>query len=245
MKLVQLNIEGDAHLEKVAPFLAAENADVVCIQEIFKSDMQSVCSLPHVVFLPMLLDTKRGGDIDERGIALFSRNQPSNTLMHYYYKPHPELHMQDRTSMETKRTSIQHGIIIADIMPGVRLATVHHTWTQNGDSPSEYQKHDTRELVAFMKTQPPTILCGDFNTPRGFNECYDMLIEYFEDCVPAEYTSSMHMPLHRVRNNPVVSKEVARYMVDYIFRTPDAARVRDVSMKCGMSDHCALTAQIG
>ncbi len=245
MRLIQLNIEGDAHIEKVQSFLASEHADVLCVQEVFKSDIAALSSLPHVAFMPMMLKAKQDGSIDELGVAICSEQAPLRTDVHYYFSPHDELRMHDSTSIEAHRASIRYGIIMAEILPGIRIATTHHTWTPHGNTPNEYQKHDTNELVAFLKTQPPMILCGDFNTPRGYNECYDLLTTYLEDCVPAAYTSSMHMPLHRLRSDPIASKEIAQYMVDYIFRTPGAPEVRDVSMKCGMSDHCALLAHIG
>jgi endonuclease/exonuclease/phosphatase family metal-dependent hydrolase len=244
MKLVQVNIEGDAHLPLVQDFIVSERPDVLCVQEIFKQDIPRVSTLPHVTFMPMLLERRADGSLDERGVVLMSSQEQSNTVVQYYYKPTETLVEQDRTSQETKRKTIQHGVIMTTIA-GVRIGTVHHTWTQNGDDPSAYQIQDTEALMKYIQTVEPMILCGDFNIPRGYNSCYEILTSYFEDCVPRTYASSMHIPLHRVRNNPAVAAEVARYMVDYIFRTPGAAPVRDVVMKCGMSDHCALIAQIG
>ncbi|MFM2415011.1 MAG: hypothetical protein RI911_704 [Candidatus Parcubacteria bacterium] len=244
MKLLQLNIEGDAHLPLVSNFIALENPEVLCIQEVFKRDIPIISGLPHVTFLPMLLERRSDGFLDERGIALMSSHVQEDTVLHYYYKPTDDLKEQDRTSQETKRKTIQHGVISATI-GGVRIATLHHTWTQDGDKPSEYQKADTRAFMEYIKTVPPVVVCGDFNIPRGHSTCYEMLTEYFEDCVPLTYASSMHIPLHRVRTNPAVAAEVEKYMVDYIFRTPGAASVGNVVMKCGMSDHCALVAEIG
>ncbi len=244
MKLVQINIEGDAHLTLVCDFIAAERPDVLCMQEVFKQDIPRISSLPYVTFMPMILERRTDGSLDERGVVLMSSHAQSNTVVHYYYKPTEALVEQDRTNQETKRKTIQHGIISTEI-DGVRVATLHHTWTQDGDKPSEYQKTDTQALMEYIRTMPPTIVCGDFNIPRGYNSCYETLTQYFEDCVPHTYTSSMHIPLHRVRTNPPVAAEVARYMVDYIFRTPGAAPVHAVVMKCGMSDHCALIADIG
>lgn len=244
MKLVQLNIEGDAHLPLVSEFILGESPDVLCLQEVFRKDITHISALPHVTFMPMILERRADGSLDERGIAILSQLPQEGTTIHYYYKPHDVLVEQDRTNQETKRQSIQHGVIMTTIA-GIRVGTVHHTWTQNGDDPSMYQIQDTEALMRYMQTVEPTIICGDFNIPRGYNSCYELLTNYFEDCVPRTYTSSMHIPLHRVRNNPAVAAEVARYMVDYIFRTPGAAAVRNVLMKCGMSDHCALVAEIG
>jgi endonuclease/exonuclease/phosphatase family metal-dependent hydrolase len=107
--------------------------------------------------------------LDERGIAIFSKTPFMHTSTHYYFKPSEELREQDRTSEETKRTSVRHGVLTVELEGGLRIATVHHTWTQHGDKPSDYQKADTVALVEHLKTQPPCVITGDFNIPRGYN----------------------------------------------------------------------------
>jgi exonuclease III len=244
MKLIQLNVEGDAHLPLVKEFLTLEEPDVICLQEVFKKDLDSISPLRHTSFLPMLLERQSDGSLDERGIAICSRFEQTNHTRYYYHKPQEILLEQDKTNQETKRQTIQHGVLRTTI-DGISFASIHHTWTQHGHMPSDYQKKDTRVLMKYLQTIAPTIICGDFNIPRGYNECYNDLTAYLVDCVPDSIASSMYIPLHRVRTNPVVAAEVARYMVDYIFRTPKSPNVSGVTSKCGMSDHCALIATIG
>jgi endonuclease/exonuclease/phosphatase family metal-dependent hydrolase len=244
MKLLQLNVEKDAHTHLVRSFIASEKADVVCLQEVYKSDITYLTGMQHYVFLPMVIYSKKDGTFDESGIAICSHTPFTRTWQHYYFKPYDTIRELDRTNQETKRATIQHGVVFAELESGVTVATVHHTWTQDGDKPSEHQKKDTAALMDYLVTQPDHILCGDFNIPRGYNSCYETLTEHLEDCVPREYISSMHVPLHRLRVNPLVSAELEKYMVDYIFRTKNGPTVSNVEMHCGMSDHCALTADI-
>ncbi|MEA2056412.1 MAG: hypothetical protein U9O78_01685, partial [Patescibacteria group bacterium] len=41
MKLISVNIEGDKHLDKVLPFLKKEQANVICLQEIYEHQQKN------------------------------------------------------------------------------------------------------------------------------------------------------------------------------------------------------------
>lgn len=243
-KLVQLNIEGDAHIDLVSKFLHAQNADIVCLQEVFKKNMEELHVLPYSTFLLTMHRHDKNGEVSDFGVALFSREPITQSQYLYYAKPNNALGVFDRTSAETIRASSQRGVLFCELESGLKIATVHHTWTANGLEDA-YQVEDTHALIHVLADKSRYILCGDFNIPRGVNSCYQIITDSLNDCIPQTIASSMHIPLHRVRNNKEEATKVAGYMVDYIFRTPDAPQVANVQQFCGMSDHCAFVANIG
>jgi endonuclease/exonuclease/phosphatase family metal-dependent hydrolase len=85
-----------------------------------------------------------------------------------------------------------------------------------------------------MLGQRSIILCGDFNAPRG-REIFSRLAKRWHDNVPLHYVTSIDPKLHRA--GPL------QLMVDGVFSTTDY-RVRNVVLHQGVSDHCAITADI-
>jgi endonuclease/exonuclease/phosphatase family metal-dependent hydrolase len=242
-KLVQLNIEGDAHIPLVKDFLREQNPDIVCLQEVYKKDMGELCDLSHSAFLLTMNRPNKLGEVHPFGVAIFSRTPFLEVKELYYAKPEGEIKIFDRTSAETIRASSQRGVLLVELENGVCVGSVHHTWTPNGLE-DEFQIQDTHALVSILGNEKSHILCGDFNIPRGYNSCYDVVTASYEDCVPKTIKGSMHIPLHRVRNNTEEAKKMENYMVDYIFRTKDGPKVSNVRQYCGMSDHCALVAEV-
>ena len=55
IKLITLNIEGDKHFNSVLPFLQEQNADVVCLQEVFELDLDLFIDAlgGHITFTPL------------------------------------------------------------------------------------------------------------------------------------------------------------------------------------------------
>lgn len=242
-KLVQLNIEGDAHISLVQEFLLEQNPDIVCLQEVYEKDMDELCALPHRAFLLTMRRTSLSGEVHTFGVALYSRAPILAVERIYYTQPKGVLGVFDRSSVETIRNTSQRGVLFCEIENGVCVASVHHTWTKDGLSDA-YQRADTEALVNALSGKKPHILCGDFNIPRVHNDCYMKLLGAYEDCIPKDITCSLHVPLHRVRHDVIESQRVSQYMVDYIFRTKGAPNVTDVQQHCGMSDHCAFTALV-
>ena len=68
-----------------------------------------------------------------------------------------------------------------------------------------------------------------------------MLAAKYKDNVPVQYKTSIDVALHRLgKERP---EEFADKMVDGIFSTP-LYEVKNVEMKGGVSDHCALVATV-
>jgi endonuclease/exonuclease/phosphatase family metal-dependent hydrolase len=246
-KLLTLNIEGDKHLERIRPFIAEENPDIVCLQEAFRDDAQELLGSEfQIEFLPMCLKERKNGALAQWGVAVATRTPAQQVIREYYQQQTTTLVPYDGITIHTKRKTTWLGVVgvvIADGDKKLTVFTTHFTWTPDGAS-NEYQASDMKGLLSFLETQEPHVLCGDFNIPRKQNDIYPILAAHYTDHVPQEYETSMYLPLHRTKDDPVEGPRVASYMVDYILSTPDTYTIPPVVMQGNVSDHCALMTTI-
>ncbi len=244
VRLVSVNIEGDVHLELIAPFLARQGADIVCLQEVFRDDLQMFFGdASRVEFLPMSLKVNRQGGLADWGIAMATRLPVREAWNTYYYQPATELVPFDERA---KRQTVGHGVVgmrLTVASTELTVVTTHFTWTPDG-MPDTNQDTDIVALLNMLQPLEPHVLCGDFNIPREQNRHYRELAKRYTDHVPLNVLSSIHVPLHNARHRSGVSEKLGRLMVDYIFSTPDSYGINNVELHGGVSDHLALTATI-
>jgi endonuclease/exonuclease/phosphatase family metal-dependent hydrolase len=245
MKLLSANIEGDLHLDRVVPFVAEQKPAIVCLQEVFEADLPLILgtnSKPG--FLPMSIKIRKNGEPDAWGIAIATARSSVPVIREYYYRAPAETAGYDE---KAKRKTISHGVIGIEVETEdgpVTVCTTHFTWTPDG-LPDVNQETDMVKLLQILRGQKPHLLCGDFNIPRKQNRLYGTLAANYTDHVPADIESSIFLPLHYVRNDPVKCAKLATLMVDYIFSSPHSYCVDAVALHGGVSDHFALTAGIG
>ena len=168
MKLITLNIEKDKHFDRFIPFLRKENADVVCLQEVFEKDFEMIKQEVGMEgkFFGM---TRKMGKCQHtistggpEGIAILTNLLHSGINVEFY--------KGEGTVPECTGTSSQdRGIAYCTVEKGggkVTIGTTHFTWTPGG-SVTEEQKEDCKKLLKITEKFPKLILCGDFNAPRG------------------------------------------------------------------------------
>jgi len=238
MKIVSINIEKDAHLERVIDFVQKENPDVVCMQEVMES------TFPHLMsemgmygtFVPFVTLKNWGDGLDGRvmGIATFSREPHTIAGVHYYQ------------GTEGKLSDLEKGVDICEVHKNIARAvlavragkcvigTTHFTYTCDGE-PDEAQRKSLERMLKLLEPYENLVLCGDFNIPRP-NELYEKLKEEFTDNVPSIYHSSLDSKLHRV---PGLER-----MVDYVW-TRGGCEAGEVHFVEGVSDHCAVVTEVG
>ncbi len=128
MKLIQLNIEHDRHLDRVLSFFEVEQPDVMCLQEVFEEDLHLLAERfgMHTVFAPMTCTARRTGDcaILPEGIALLSRTPFSATTTRWYFKPDDTLPFCDDTQRDTVWQSLLTGTVEHNGVPVV-FGTTH------------------------------------------------------------------------------------------------------------------------
>jgi len=243
VKLISLNIEKSKHLDIVVPFLETQMPDVFCVQEIYESSVAIISAAlggAEHIFIPMT-GRPRENPPEIQGVGIFSRLPIRKREVKYYVgtsNPVPDSMQNDPTTYNLNNRMV----IICDIEKYgkiFRIATTHFTWTPDGN-PSEAQRTDMRTLLDILHEVGEFVLAGDFNAPRG-GEIFAKLTSRYKDNVPARYETSLDISLHRAgKTRP---QELADKMVDGILSTP-AYRVSNVEMISGVSDHCALVAEI-
>ena len=224
MKLVQLNIERDNHLERVLPFLEREQADVICLQEVFEEDLALFHGALGMesVFAPVTR-TKRmrpPHTLATQGVAILTRTQPTSSHSTYYRGGNGAV---PRHVDGTVREGAEQ----------YTVGTTHFMKSWHG-APDDYQRAHLPRLLEALNRYEELVFAGDFNIPRD-TELYRVLSEHYCDHVPCTYVSSLDPELHRVPG--------LRYLIDYIWST-NGHVVNNVRMTCGVSDHCALSGTV-
>ena len=213
MKLISLNVEGQKHWDLIDPFLDAEQADVICLQEVFEDDIKRLAGILNMeaTFMPMLLKLNSAGtDYGKQGIAIFSRSPIKNIVMQNYHVPNKELQKIDGTDEYSKQRTIRSCLLSTDVDQNgaiFTIATTHFTWTPDG-YPRDYQYAAAEKLLALLGSFPDIILCGDFNMPRGVNDIYERFVEKYQDGIPTNYASSIDLTLHRAGKDPIQAKKL-------------------------------------
>lgn len=232
IKLISLNIEGDKHFDTVIPFLQKENADSVCLQEVFEKDaLLFQEKLGYSTFLYGPLCTKKG---KSWGVCIFSKN-PLRLLQKTYYAGSEE-HVKEYDT-DNKFGSVQRLLLTAELTcnnTSYIIGTTHFTWTPNGQTNDE-QRVDMPNLLKALAIHEEIVLCGDFNAPRG-GDMWTTLAQHYKDNIPTHITNTLDPQFHR-------APSLVR-LVDGLFST-QSYRVSNVRVKNGISDHCAIIGNVG
>jgi endonuclease/exonuclease/phosphatase family metal-dependent hydrolase len=234
IKLLQLNIEKDKHLDKIEPFLQGQDISVACFEEVpetLVNPLAEAMRAPHFSFFPTL----RSKGIPE-GLMIASTH-PLKDIKSYHYAGDPVLHDHIKGSAYPEVGTFMRAALFATVAApsaSFRIGATHFTWTPDGSVTDEQRKH-LEQLFAALSEEPEFILCGDFNAPRG-GETWERIAARYRDTIPQEITSSLDGSLHRAGELP--------YVVDGIFSTPHYS-VTNVERHCGISDHCGFTAMVG
>jgi len=244
LRFVHLNIEGSKHLERVYTFLKAQNPDVVCMQELPEVEVSGIES-----FLGMksLFVSMAQTNDELQGIGIFSRHPIIQRIEKWYGGSKESLPTYDETDYESRYSTSRFILAVCGIETEgevFRIGTTHFPVTEKG-SVTEYQHTSVKRLLALLEKQGELVFSGDFNAPRG-GEIFSMIAEKYKDNVPLHYIKSLDYSLHRAGKNleaDATSIGLTGHMVDGLFST-SGYEVSDVEMVCGVSDHCALVANI-
>lgn len=239
MKIISLNVEGQKHLSRVREFLVRENADVVCLQEYFPETRENLLSdYPYYFFVPTYkVDqdqnglkhsaTRVWGELIASKVA-FKHTEVRRVTMDDYGSEYLPSYPQDNHLPS---------LLVVELVNDMKVATIHFTWTPNGTVTLRQNRH-IKELLEMTKAEE-LIICGDFNIPRG-NEMYHELRKVWQDNIPEKIESTIDPKLHYANKK---QEGKLKLVVDYAWSTPKY-QVRDVRVECGISDHCAVIAEV-
>ncbi|PIR59657.1 MAG: hypothetical protein COU68_04465 [Candidatus Pacebacteria bacterium CG10_big_fil_rev_8_21_14_0_10_45_6] len=235
VRLVTLNIEGHKHLDHFLPVVKTLEPDVVCLQEVFATDLPQIEAAlgMHAVFAPLSdiqeVNKYKIHPLGHWGIVQLTALPTRDKQVHQYgggdslpvfHEPNDSQRMF--LSQEFEKNGVWHTI-----------ATTHFTWSKGGEI-SQLQREDFARLAAIIKNYDELVLCGDFNAPRG-RELFDLFKSILTDHLPLEYTTTIDPELHYGGD--------LQLAVDTIFTTPGLT-VENVQTISGVSDHMGVVGEI-
>lgn len=235
LKLITLNIEGRKHLSTVLNFLKSEDADIICLQEIFKEDFEMIKSelSMNAAFFPMSNRSVPNEHYDQFygvwGICILCKLDNIKFDSFYYTgKGNIPLFIDNQSD-----DRVIGYVSFKKNMKKYVIGTTHFYFTPNG-KPTEGQWKSYFSLIKHLKNFDSFVLCGDFNSPRG-GEIYTEFTKNFIDHLPKDVDSTIDTTHHKVKDLLLV--------IDTIFSTKDY-KITDVHVKEGLSDHKAIIGYI-
>ncbi|MCE9628392.1 MAG: endonuclease/exonuclease/phosphatase family protein [Candidatus Vogelbacteria bacterium] len=232
IKLIQLNVEGDRHIDKITPFLKTEKPDVLCLQEVsevsfnlFKAELGMTG-----LFAPMLTNSE--GIL---GAGVLSQLSIITSKADYYWRGVDHLPGSKMHPLDVYWSVF--ALVRVDVVSGddvFTVTTTHFPKNHVGNEVSDFQKELQVDLTKMLNSMPELIFTGDTNCPRG-TDIFDNWATMYKDNIPKEVVTSLDENLHRAGYLP--------YMVDALFTTPHY-EVVDIKLVDGVSDHLAVVASI-
>lgn len=239
LKLFSLNIEEAKHYDRWVPFVQEKGFDVVCLQEVCKSDLHIFEERLDMkfIFTPMCnIFRSDNGERDVCGVAIGSKLAPeSNDSISYVKEYHSETEPDSPKGFMWPARVLLSVTYKKDGEP-FHISTTHFTKTPDGEI-TDYQRKDANALLSILQAKGDFVLCGDMNAPRG-KECFGMFAEHYHDNIPAHYKSSLDM---EIRSHPFEGD--SNLMVDCLFSTPHY-RTENVELVSGLSDHMGIVTDI-
>lgn len=233
LKVISVNIERDLHFDRLIPFLKKNQPDIVLMQEVCEKDIPFLEKSLGMKGTFAVLNSLK--DIENSTMGLLNLTAlPAKTYSTYYRGNEKEPPVIEKGKNEGAKTA--RAILVTEFMKGNHpycVINTHFTWTPDGH-PSEKQVVDLDIMLEYLSKIPEFILGGDFNAPRG-RPIFDKIAEKYRDNIPKTVTTTIDKDLHKAGDLQLV--------VDSIFTTP-AYQVDAVEVISGVSDHCAILAEI-
>lgn len=234
VKLISLNIEGHKHIDRVCEFLKSQDADVICLQEVFQVDLTILekATGMRAYFAPnATVEGPNKADfppLGPWGVVWMSRLPHEPVEVAYY-------HGQGTAPVMNFRPNDADRALIWSVVEKngrrYRIGTTHFTWTPDGQI-NDDQRRDFEVLSEMIRDFNSLVFCGDFNAPRG-REMFSKFEELLIDHLPEDIPSTLDPELHK-------KKPGLSLVVDTIFST-DHYHVSQVRTISGVSDHLAVT----
>lgn len=239
IKHININIQGEKHLDLAFSFLEKEQPDTVAIQEILERDVPKFKKqFGYQTFYVRFCDSSSSAILHNpsetsvpSGVAILSKHPFLFTNSERYANEDKDNERLNQGMVLMHRDLLSAGMMIG----GERyvLATTHFTWAPDGKN-SEHQKRHLRTLVRVLEHIGPCVLTGDFNAARGL-EIFNKLAHLMKDNIPSNVTTTLDQNLHRT---PGLQLVVDGYFSKFPYI------VSDVQVVDGVSDHCAIVGTI-
>jgi endonuclease/exonuclease/phosphatase family metal-dependent hydrolase len=248
LKLIQINIESSKHLEKIIPFLKAQNPDVITLQELMEEDLKKFEEELGMVSLFTPQAIQNGGP---QGVGILSKTPFVNSRITQYggvFTNEIPVYIHNETDRLASYNTSKFMLLVAEVEKDgevFKIATTHFPVSVGGKT-SDFQRQDLVRLLPLLEQEGELVLAGDFNAPRG-GEIFSALASKYADNIPPEYIWSIDRHMHRAGPMKLEADAQAAgfegFMVDGIFSTPGYS-VSNIEIHPGISDHCGFSAEI-
>lgn len=235
LSFVQLNIESNYHLDRVAAILESQ-PDVVCLQEVFKVNLKEFAKKYgyNYCFSPCtILNSSEGkfAPLGEWGVAILTKLPQFNTSECYYAKNRDDVKPEINPPSDFPRTLLSTSISYQG--KNYNFATTHFTWAMP-EVADQVQAKDLKVFMNCVEDKESLVLSGDFNAPRG-GIVQTTIAKKYNYHIPPSVNTTIDNELHRAA--PLY------FVIDHLFASRDY-KVSDVIVATSYSDHCAIFANI-
>ena len=235
MKIISVNIEATKHIPKIRALIKREKPDVLFLQEVCEKNIADFSTFMSgsSYFTPMAFKDVLD---DKIGIAVFS-TLPAVYAQHLLKEADRTVNKSATATFEDRFKSQSYYAIEATITDSdgalYRFYNTHLPVTEKGCT-TDFQLSVVETLLDILSQKPEAILVGDSNAPRG-GEAFSRISTVYKDNIPEHYSSSLDNVLHRA--GPL------EWLVDVLFTSPEYNAV-NVTLISGVSDHCAVSAEV-
>ncbi len=254
IRIVSVNIQEDLHIDKITKLLEKEAPDVVCMQEVFQSDLEhfeKTFSMKSVFAGRAFRLSPMNPHLPEKlcGNAIFTKKKILSTNTYYYYKSSEEIPVfRDSPDLRKEIEPLNYPVVVARIVHEEKeytIATTHLPVTYHGEE-ADFQTECVKKLLEYFQKFLEIIFTGDMNAPRG-GKAFGEFCKVYKDNIPLEYTTSLDSDLHKASKEALATQAKALgipgYMVDGLFTTPHYI-AQNVRLVGGVSDHMAVVGEV-
>lgn len=244
MKIISLNIEKDKHFEKHKDFFLNEQAEIICLQEVFEEDIEKYKKLLKInyhYFSPMGYHKSftKSSKMKTQGIAILSKYKFKISKSYNIFEKQKNKSTPIWPIDLSESNKVHWKLIFVNIFinnKNYNIYTTHAPVTHHGDFISDLQREYFKNLKTILGCKKSLILTGDFNNPRG-SELFDDLSKIYTDNIPKKYMTSIDNKIHRAGHKNL------QYIVDGFFTTKDV-KVKKIRYQDKVSDHFAVIAEV-
>jgi endonuclease/exonuclease/phosphatase family metal-dependent hydrolase len=251
LKILTLNLQhGGRLMDDILNFLKTENADILCMQEVYDGTIPSLerrlrsmetlkehLNYSSHFFTPAFIDRTREGNVPG-GNAVLARFPGRALSTSFFNEPLTE---RDPYLPETPESIgqipriLQH--VSLDTPAGqINVFNVHGVWDLDGDNYSDRRREMSQKIISAVSGRQNVILAGDTNaqpTNRAIKDIENHLTSVFG----TELKSTFNM---KRKTNP----GYATARVDMIFVSPSIRVLEKQCHEVDVSDHLPLSATL-
>ena len=249
LRFVGVNVWlGGLLMENLIPFLKEQNADVICMQEVFESPhtleihpdrryhtmkvLREALGFEYSHFAPSWVMACELGPIPI-GNGVLSKYPIAQEDVSFYigeFKEEPVYYFNGE-ALENAARNLQ---LLTLETPGgpVHIANTHGVWgTHGGDTDNRWKM--TNHFKEVLKDKDHVILTGDFNTDER-SSCMESLEEHFTNILKGTRENSFNM---KRKTNP----GFATAIVDTIYVSKDWEVLEAACPQVDVTDHLPVT----